>query len=129
MLMRGLVLRIFQQQKHYYKKKAGLNGRPSFSFVLELEPHRDLHLPHVGCSAGVGAKARGCRISSQNILETGEVRVIEHVEHFPAELEVSALRDCETLSDSRVEVGKTVKAQVIASAGPLITNQRLREVG
>ena len=75
--------------------------------------------------AVIGAKSCGCRIGAQRVDETGKVWMIQGIEDLPADLEVLAFPDSNQFGDRHVVVGESIQTQVIASAGSLISRERL----
>ena len=90
---------------------------------LEDEPAAELERPWVCGSAGVRIELR----TAEGVDIAGEVRVIQDVEGLPAKLEVFAFGKVEGLAENSVEVGETVKAQLVASAGSVLFKKGLRD--
>src|SRR6476646_10771216 len=88
---------------------------------LELEPGRNLHLPHVRGSSCVLAEV-SC---GERVCEPRQVRMIQYVEDFPTQLEALAFGHFECLGECRIEVRQTIQTQVIASARSLLAHKGL----
>ena len=92
---------------------------------LELIPQGNLHLPHVGGSAGVSTKSCCSRGCPQSVDETRKVRMIQDVEDLPAKLEILVFSDSNLFGHSHVVISESIQTQVVASAGSLISGERL----
>src|SRR6267378_4178263 len=89
----------------------------------EVESGAKLHLPHVG---------RGGRIRievprGELVDVSGEIRVVQGVEHLPAKLERLVLRNLEPLAEGQIQIRQSRQSQVVAPARPVLSKQRLAD--
>jgi len=80
-----------------------------------------LHLAHVGGCALVGVEVRRRKL----VDVAGKVRVVQSVEHLPAQLEALGLCQLKHLGKGQVQICQSRQTQVVAPAASVIAEQRL----